>query len=229
MSDIFTAVQQTLPQLNEEQQKKLCLFYEMLVDWNTRMNLTAITEPMEVAEKHFADSILPEKLLKNGAAVIDVGTGAGFPGIPLVIARPDLRFTLMDALQKRLTFLGAVCGELGLNIPLVHARAEEAGKNPLYRAKFDAALSRAVASASELCELTVPFLKENGLSLMYKGPQADAELLAAKNALNLLKARGETVAFDAAWGERRVIVVKKLAPTPDVYPRASGVMKKKPL
>ncbi|HWS28831.1 MAG TPA: 16S rRNA (guanine(527)-N(7))-methyltransferase RsmG [Clostridia bacterium] len=229
MSEIALSVKAALPSLRDEQRQKLCAFYDMLVDWNTRMNLTAITAPAEVAQKHFADSVLPERLLKKDANVIDVGTGAGFPGIPLLIARPDLKLTLMDALQKRVTFLEAVCKELGLNALCVHARAEEAGKKPLYRARFDAALSRAVASASELTELTVPFLKENGVSLMYKGPQADEELKAAENALRQLGSRGKVVKFDAEWGHRRVIVAEKLAPTPDMYPRASGVMKKRPL
>ncbi len=229
MSEIALSVKAALPFLSDEQRQKLCAFYDMLVDWNTRMNLTAITAPAEVAQKHFADSVLPERLLKKDANVIDVGTGAGFPGIPLLIARPDLKLTLMDALQKRVTFLEAVCKELGLNALCVHARAEEAGKKPLYRARFDAALSRAVASASELTELTVPFLKENGVSLMYKGPQADEELKAAENALRQLGSRGKIVKFDAEWGQRRVIVAEKLAPTPDMYPRASGVMKKRPL
>lgn len=229
MSDIFDAVKAALPSLDEAPQKKLCVFYEMLVDWNARMNLTAITDPGEVALKHFADSVLPEGLLPKNARVIDVGTGAGFPGIPLAIVRPDLSFTLMDALQKRVGFLEAACRELGLNIPCVHARAEEAGKNPAYRGRFDAALSRAVAPASVLTELTVPFLREGGVSLMYKGPQAEEELLSAKNALRLLRAEAKIVNFDAAWGERRVIFVTKVAPTPENYPRASGVMKKKPL
>jgi len=229
MSEIALCVKTALPNFGDVQQQKLCVFYDMLVEWNTRMNLTTIVEPKEVAQKHFADSILPERLLGENTSVIDVGTGAGFPGIPLIIARPDLKLTLMDALQKRVTFLEAVCKELGLIIPCVHARAEEAGKNPLYRARFDAALSRAVASASELTELTVPFLKQNGVSLMYKGPQAEEELKAAENALRLLRSRGKIVAFDAEWGQRRVILVEKLAPTPDMYPRASGVMKKKPL
>ncbi|MCE5235676.1 MAG: 16S rRNA (guanine(527)-N(7))-methyltransferase RsmG [Clostridiaceae bacterium] len=229
MSEIFDAVRAALPSLDEARQRKLCVFYEMLVDWNARMNLTAITDPAEVASKHFADSVLPESLLKKNARVIDVGTGAGFPGIPLAVARPDLSFTLMDALQKRVGFLEAACKELNLNIQCVHARAEEAGKSLSYRAGFDAALSRAVAPASVLTELTVPFLKEGGVSLMYKGPQAESELLSAKNALHLLRAEAELVKFDAAWGERRVIFVTKLAPTPENYPRASGVMKKKPL
>ena len=229
MSEIALAVKATLPCLNEVQQQKLCIFYDMLIDWNTRMNLTAIVEPIEVAQKHFADSILPEKLIKNNASVIDVGTGAGFPGIPLIIARPDIKLTLMDALQKRITFLETVCKELGLTVPCVHARAEEAGKHPVFRAQFDVALSRAVASASQLTELTVPFLKQNGVSLMYKGPQAKEELKAAGNALHKLMSRGKIVNFDAEWGKRRVIMVEKNAPTPDMYPRASGIMKKKPL
>lgn len=229
MSDIFDAVKAALPSLDEVLQKKLCVFYEMLVDWNARMNLTAITDPDEVARKHFADSILPHALIRQNASVIDVGTGAGFPGIPLAIARPDLSFTLMDALQKRVGFLEAACKELGLNIQCVHARAEEAGKNPVYRGRFDAALSRAVAPASVLTELTVPFLRENGVSLMYKGPQAEAELLSAKNALHLLRAEAKLVKFEAEWGQRRVILATKRAPTPEIYPRASGVMKKKPL
>ena len=149
-------------------------YYAMLVEWNTRMNLTALTEPAEVAEKHFADSLLPMALVPEGARCIDVGTGAGFPGVPILIARPDIRCVLLDSLNKRLTFLEAVLAELGLSAraKLVHARAEDGARSDTLRGGFDAAFTRAVAPASVALEWTVPFLKVGGVSLLYNGAKA---------------------------------------------------------
>ena len=138
-------------------------------------------------QKHFADSLLPAGLLPRNARVIDVGTGAGFPGIPLKILRPDIRLTLLDSLKKRIGFLEALCGELGLSdVEAVHARAEDAGRDIRYRAGFSVALSRAVAPFPALLELTLPFVQTGGFSMMYKGPQAEAELAAGARALSCL-------------------------------------------
>ena len=135
-----------MPQLTREQIKAFALYQDMLQDWNSRMNLTAITQPEEVASKHFADSVLPAALLPPRAKVIDVGTGAGFPGLPLRILRPDIQLTLLDSLQKRIGFLTALCQALGFaDVTLLHARAEDAGRDPALRGRFDVALSRAVA------------------------------------------------------------------------------------
>lgn len=217
------------PFLSETQLAMFETYHAMLADWNTRMNLTAITEGREVAEKHFADSLLPMALLPENARVIDVGTGAGFPGVPLLIARPDLKLTLLDSLNKRLTFLEAVLAELGLRAKLVHARAEDGGRMDSLRGGFDIALTRAVAHASVALEWTVPFLKVGGSSLLYKGAKAEEELKEAANALRVLGCKAKTETFPAPWGERYVIVAAKEKKTPAEYPRKAGTASKKPL
>ena len=149
-----------MPQLTREQIKAFALYQDMLQDWNSRMNLTAITQPEEVASKHFADSVLPAALLPPGAKVIDVGTGAGFPGLPLRILRPDIQLTLLDSLQKRIGFLTALCQALGFaDVALLHARAEDAGRDPALRGRFHIALSRAVAPFPVLLEGLGPQLE----------------------------------------------------------------------
>lgn len=219
-----------MPQLTPEQIRAFALYQDMLQDWNSRMNLTAITQPEEVASKHFADSVLPAALLPPRAKVIDVGTGAGFPGLPLRILRPDIQLTLLDSLQKRIGFLTALCQALGFaDVTLLHARAEDAGRNPALRGRFDIALSRAVAPFPVLLELTVPFLKVGGKSLMYKGPQAQSELQEGKNACKALHCDTELLHYTPAWGERYVIVAAKAGDTPKAYPRKAGTPAKSPL
>ncbi|MBE5784917.1 MAG: 16S rRNA (guanine(527)-N(7))-methyltransferase RsmG [Clostridiales bacterium] len=217
------------PFLSEEQLSMFETYHAMLKDWNTRMNLTAITEAKEVAEKHFADSLLPMALIGENARIIDVGTGAGFPGVPLLIARPDLKLTLLDSLNKRLTFLDAVLQELGLSAKLVHARAEDGGRMDALRGGFDLALTRAVAHASVALEWTVPFLKVGGTSLLYKGARAEEELKEAANALKVLSCTARIETFPAPWGERYVIAAKKEQKTAKEYPRKAGTASKKPL
>lgn len=219
------------PFLSKGQLAQFETYYAMLVDWNARMNLTAITAPEEVAEKHFADSLLPLALVPEGARCIDVGTGAGFPGVPILIARPDVKVVLLDSLNKRLTFLEAVIAALGLSAraKLVHARAEDGGRMDALRAGFDIAFTRAVAPASVALEWTVPFLKVGGTSLLYKGAKAGEELAAAANALRVLSAAASLSRFEAPWGERWVIAAKKGAKTPKEYPRKAGTAAKKPL
>lgn len=221
-------IRQAIPNITEEVCDKFVSYYELLIDWNTRMNLTAITEPMDVAKKHFADSLAALPLLQSGAKVVDVGTGAGFPGIPLLILRPDLKMTLVDSLQKRIAFLETVLKTLELPAECVHARAEDFGRLPAYRGQFDVAVSRAVANLSVLLELTVPLLKVGGKSICYKGDAAD-ELNAARGALHLLHASAETVSVEADYGARSLIVCTKNAPTPNLYPRKAGMPAKKPL
>ena len=216
------------PSLTENQLALFDAYADMLLDWNARMNLTAITDPREIAEKHFFDSLAAVPLLAPNASVIDVGTGAGFPGIPLIIVRPDLRMTLLDGLNKRLTFLGAVLDALELSAALVHLRAEEAGQDARYRERFDVSVTRAVASLPALVELTVPLLKVGGLSVAYKG-DATEELVGSKSALHLLHAKADTVEVPAAYGKRTLVRITKLAPTPKAYPRRPGTPGKKPL
>ena len=195
------------------------------------MNLTALKGHEDTAQKHFADSVPKEalSLLKPGAKVIDVGTGAGFPGVPVLILRPDLKMTLLDSLNKRLIFLEEVLKELGLDAALLHARAEDAGRREDCRGKFDFALSRAVAPLPVLTELTLPLLKQGGKAICYKGPAAEEEVAAAKRALDLLKGKATILSADAPWGERRLVVIEKTAPTPKAYPRKAGTPSKNPL
>ena len=225
MRDILKAV---LPQADERALDRFELYQRLLLEWNEKMNLTAITDPVEVAQKHFADSLAALPYLQPGAKVIDVGTGAGFPGVPLLILRPELQLTLADSLQKRLTFLDALLRELGLHAQLVHGRAEELGQNRLYREQFDAALSRAVAGLPVLLELTTPFVKVGGAAIAYKGDAAE-ELEKAKSAAFLLHVQLRQVELASDLGKRCLIFADKKAPTPKAYPRKAGTPNRKPL
>lgn len=216
------------PDLTERQLAQFETYYAMLADWNTRVNLTAITEPEDVAKKHFLDSLAAAPYLKPNASVADVGTGAGFPGVPLLILRPDLKLTLIDSLQKRLVFLEAVLKELKLSAELVHARAEDAGQNPKYREQFDVALTRAVSALPVLCELTLPLVKVGGMSIAYKGDSAE-ELAASESALNVLHATAERVIIPADYGARELVILTKNGTTPKQYPRKAGTPAKNPL
>ncbi len=225
MNETLKAV---LPALTSAQREKFVRYYEMLLDWNARMNLTNITEKEQVAQKHFADSLAALPLLPENARVADVGTGAGFPGVPLLIVRPDLELVLIDSLEKRLKFLQAVLDELGLQAQIVHARAEDAGRDKLLRASFDAALSRAVAPLPTLLELTVPLVKVGGSAIAYKG-NAGEELASSENAARVLRVKMATRDVPAAWGARTLVIATKLGETAAAYPRRAGLPAKKPL
>jgi 16S rRNA (guanine527-N7)-methyltransferase len=227
--EIDELIKKYIPGANAEQAARFARYCALLIEWNEKMNLTAITEPEEIVAKHFADSLLPMELIPKNARCIDVGTGAGFPGVPLMIMRPDLSMTLLDSLNKRLVFLEALLKELNLSARLVHARAEDAGRDKAHREAHDIALARAVASASALMEWTSPLVRVGGVSLFYKGPKADEELAAARRAAQLLHLTASLVDYEAPWGERRVMVVKKNAPTPEEYPRKAGTAEKSPL
>ena len=222
--------------LDEAQMRRLDTYAQLLVEWNEKMNLTAITAPDEMLVKHFVDSLTAAPYLPQGAfSLIDVGTGAGFPGVPLGILRPDCALTLLDSLNKRLVFLEALCGAVGVNATRVHARAEEGGQKKELRERFDVATARAVAALPVLCEYCLPFVKVGGVFLALKGPDADNEVAAAENALKKLGGRvREVVALtlpDGAGGvlERRLVVVEKVSPTPANFPRPSAKMAKQPL
>lgn len=216
------------PDLSSAQLAMFETYYAMLADWNTRLNLTTIISPEDVAKKHFLDSFAAAPYLKNGASIMDVGTGAGFPGIPLLILRPDLTLTLMDSQQKKLVFLDAVLKELKLSAECVHARAEDAGQNPRYREQFDAALTRAVSGLPVLCELTLPLVKVGGISIAYKGDSSE-ELAASQNALELLHATAERVIIPSDYGVRELVILTKTGTTAKIYPRKAGTPAKKPL
>ena len=216
------------PDLTERQAEAFETYYEMLADWNERINLTAITEKADVAEKHFVDSLAAADLLPQGAACVDVGTGAGFPGVPLMILRPDLRMTLLDSLQKRLGFLDALLKRLGLSAELVHARAEDAGRDPKRRERYDFVLSRAVSPLPVLLELTTPLLKTGGTAIAYKG-NAEQEVADAACAAKLLNVSLSVRDVPSAYGARTLVLAKKAAPTPKAYPRKAGTPAKQPL
>lgn len=216
------------PDLTPVQLEQFETYYTMLADWNTRLNLTAIILPEDVAKKHFLDSFAAEPYLKNDASILDLGTGAGFPGIPLLVLRPDLHVTLMDSQQKKLVFLDAVLKELNLSAECVHARAEDAGQNPCYRERFDAVLTRAVSGLPVLCELTLPLVKVGGISIAYKGDSTE-ELAASNNALSVLHATAERVSIPSDYGARELVILTKNGTTPKQYPRKAGTPAKNPL
>lgn len=208
-------------------------YARLLVEWNEKMNLTAITKPEEIAAKHFLDSLMVLKYqpMKAGDRLADVGTGAGFPGVPLLIACPGLKLTLIDSLNKRLVFLGHVLDALGLEAETVHARGEEAGRKKEYRQRFDFATARAVSHLRELSEYTLPLLKTGGKLISMKGPLPEQEIEEAKKAITLLGGeieRSEAYHVPGA-GERSVILVKKISQTPPIYPRPSAKIAKFPL
>ena len=216
-----------------EQAQLFQTYMELLLEWNEKINLTSITEPDQVVEKHFLDSmtLLLWKKLKQGAKVIDVGTGAGFPGIPLKILRPDVDLTLLDGTMKRLNFLGEVCTALKLSARRVHKRAEEAGLDKTMRERYDLATARAVAPLNVLAEYCLPLVTMKGYFIAMKGPGAAQELEEAENALDILGAgEPEVMALTLPGGEERnLVIAQKLRFTPKGYPRHGGTILKHPL
>ena len=226
---MLTLLKEKLPDLTDVQHEQLALYFELLVKGNEKMNLTAIVSPEDAADKHFVDSLLALPYLPEHARCIDVGTGAGFPGIPLLIARPDLAMTLLDSLNKRVQFLQETLQSLHIHAQCIHARAEDAAKGAPHREGYDIALSRAVAPLPVLLELTAPFLKVGGVSICYKGKSAAEEAEAARNAAKILNFSLSVVPFSMPYGERALILAKKTAPTPRAYPRKAGEAARKPL
>ena len=212
---------------------RFALYCAQLQEWNQRMNLTAITDDEGVAEKHFADSLLPLTMvqLPVGASLVDVGSGAGFPGLPMALARPDLRVTFLDSLQKRLTFLAQLTQMLEVPAATLHARAEDAGQDKAYREQFDVATARAVANLNALAEYCLPLVKVGGSFLAMKGASGEEELAAARGAIKKLGGEyKETRTLHLPGGDTRTLILcKKISQTPTAYPRNGGKIAKSPL
>lgn len=220
--------------LTENQYEQFQKYFELLAEWNEKMNLTAITDESGVALKHFADSLslLNFVDIPQNSSLADVGTGAGFPGVVLKIARPDIKLTLIDSLNKRLVFLGEVCAQLGIEAELIHSRAEDGARNEKLRESFDFAVSRAVARMNVLSEYCLPYVKVGGAFCAMKGAQANEEFKESLNAINTLGGKLEKKYFfelPENGGERAIAVVRKVKNTPQKYPRQSGKIKAKAL
>lgn len=218
--------------LDEIKAQQMLDYYKLLIEWNEKMNLTAITDFDEVVEKHFADSLtcLKTCIFKPGMNVADVGCGAGFPSIPLKIAMPELNFTLIDSLNKRINFLNCVIENIGLkNIKTIHSRAEESGRSSL-RDSFDICVARAVASLPVLCEFCLPHVKPGGFFVAMKGSGANEEIKLSENAIKQLGGKFLSIENAGIDGyEHYNIVIKKVSETNKKYPRKAGVPSKKPL
>lgn len=213
---------------NPERAAAFNRYAEMLRERNEKINLTAITEPEEVKIKHFLDSCSAAELLPGGASVLDIGSGAGFPGLPLKIVRPDLTVTLLDSVNKKVAFVSDVVAELKLSgVTAVHARIEDFP----HKGEYDAVVSRAVAELSTLAEYALPFVKIGGAFIAYKSEKAESEAKAAASAITLLGGRIREIreAFVAAGLTRKLIIIDKIAPTPPKYPRGKNLPRLKPL
>ena len=217
--------------ITQQQIEQFEKYASLLQQWNEKMNLTAITDDEGIAVKHFIDSISLLKYYDVKGRVIDIGTGAGFPGVPLKIMRPDIELTLLDSLNKRLVFLDEVCRQIGISAELVHSRAEEGSRKPEYREKFDLAVSRAVANLPALCEYYLPYVKGGGAFISLKGPDAENEIEAAEKAFNILGGKVEnSERFLLPDGSSRTLIyISKIRPTPEKYPRRGQKINKNPI
>ncbi|KSU18463.1 rRNA small subunit 7-methylguanosine (m7G) methyltransferase GidB [Lactococcus lactis subsp. lactis] len=222
-------------QLSDKQIKQFERYFELLVEWNEKINLTAITEKNEVYLKHFYDSIAPilyGLITDQPVSILDIGAGAGFPSLPMKIIFPELKVTIIDSLNKRINFLSLLTEELGLeNVTLLHGRAEDFGQDTNYRGTFDVVTARAVARLSVLTEFTIPFLKKNGILLSLKAAQFEEELNDAKKAIATLGGKFiKEVAYELPNGdERHVALIEKKKETPKKYPRKAGTPAKNPI
>ncbi len=219
--------------IKESQIEKFYIYMNLLLEWNQKINLTAITDCDEIIIKHFIDSLTICKYLKKESSVVDVGTGAGFPGIPIKIVREDLNIILVDSLNKRIRFLEEIIKKLELeNIKAIHSRAEEFGRNIKYREKFDYATSRAVANLSTLSEYLIPLVKIKGKVISMKGSTIDEELEESKKAINVLG--GKILNIDefnlpSSDIKRNIVIIEKVKNTPNKYPRKPGTPAKEPI
>ena len=220
-------------QLDDKALERFDLYARLLVEWNEKINLTAITDPEEIVIKHFLDclTVFSKVEIKEGSKIIDVGTGAGFPGLVMLIARPDLKMTLMDSLNKRLNVIKDILEKLELTADVVHSRAEDGGQNKVYREKYDFSTARAVSNLRDLTEYCLPFVKVGGSFIAMKAAKAEEEISAAQKAIKTL---GGTVSEKYTFeledaGERNIILIKKISSTPAKFPRPSAKIAKNPL
>ena len=233
MYDLGPLLRQARVPVTEEAEERLNRYWEMLAEWNGRMDLTSVPV-QEMPQRHFLDSLLPltlDGLFPAGCSLIDVGTGAGFPGLALAAARPDCRVTLLEAMQKRCRFLQAVCDELKLsNVQVIQSRAELLGREEDHRERYDRAAARAVAALNVLCEYLLPFVKPGGLALCWKGPAAADEWADGAFAAQALGGEmGEILELSSSETRRVIVPVKKITKTLPLYPRKNGVPAKRPL
>lgn len=233
----------------EDFKKDFCLYFEeeiddnkiqkfydymnLLVEWNKKINLTAITEEKDIILKHFVDSLTVLKYIKENKSIVDVGTGAGFPGIPLAIMNDSLKITLVDSLNKRINFLNEVCSKIKLkNTKAIHSRAEEFGQDNNYRESYDIAISRAVSNLTVLAEYLLPLVKVGGKIICMKGPDIEEELKQAKSAIDILGGKFErcdNFCLPKSDISRNIIIINKIKETPKKYPRKAGTPVKTPL
>jgi len=235
MKELQIALEQLNIPYTEDTLGKYRAYMEGIIEWNEKVNLTSITDKDDFIKLHFIDSIMsvPCEEFQKAKKIIDVGTGGGFPGIPLALAAPDKEFVLMDSLNKRIKIINQLCEEIGItNVTAVHARAEELAKNKSHRQKYDLCVSRAVANLSTLSEYCLPFIKQGGWFLSYKGPDTDKELSDAKKAIKILGGqidREELASLESSGLEHKIIFIKKIKDTPAKYPRKAGTPSKDPL
>lgn len=220
-------------EIDDKKEEQFYNYMKLLLEWNEKINLTAITEQNDIILKHFIDSITINKYIEQSNSIIDIGTGAGFPGIPLKIMNQNKKITLVDSLNKRINFLNEVCKEISLeNIQCIHARAEELASDLEYRENYETVVSRAVARLNVLIEYMLPFVKKGGLCICMKGPNIDGELEDAKNAIKVLGGKIKSVEsffLPDSDIERNVIIIEKVAETPKKYPRKAGLPSKQPI
>lgn len=230
-----TAADEVNIEFNEDIYNKFIKYMRLVQEWNEKINLTAIIEDEEFVKKHFIDCIKAFKSdeLKNAKTVIDVGTGAGFPGLPIAILREDIQVTLLDSLNKRINFLNIVIRELGLkNVKTIHSRAEDGARNKELREKFDIATSRAVANMAVLSEFCLPYVKVSGYFVALKGPAIEEELENSKKALEVLGGnllRVDKILIEDTDLNHNIVIVKKIKSCPKTYPRKAGTVTKKPI
>lgn len=230
---IIEETQKISIKLDKNQIEKFYTYMKILIDWNKKINLTAITDEEDILVKHFVDSLTIQRYLGKASNIIDVGTGAGFPGIPIKILNPDLDVVLVDSLNKRINFLVEVIKELNLdNIDVIHSRAEDLGQNKKYRESFDIVTSRAVANMTVLSEYLLPLVKVNGKCICMKGSEIEKELEDSKYAIKLLGGKIDkidTLEISNEKIKRNIILINKLKNTPNTYPRKAGIPSKKPI